>query len=120
MYRVLEALNTEDGLTGWWTDDVNRKDEVLYVNFPGVPKPFQLRRDQADENRVAWKNVGSKAGFVARFLGRRLACTYAITEYEPGRRMVMRTNEGPFPMKTAYTWERTVVTISGRVARPCR
>ncbi|WP_432173074.1 SRPBCC family protein [Streptomyces sp. Tue6028] len=56
---VLEALNTHDGLTGWWTNDVDRKEEVLYFNFPGVPEPFQLRRDQADENRVVWVNVGT-------------------------------------------------------------
>jgi hypothetical protein len=43
--------------------------------------------------------------FVASFLGRRLAYTYEVIEYEPGRRMVMRTADGPFPMETTYTWE---------------
>lgn len=49
--------------------------------------------------------VGSRMAFVARFLGRRLAHTYEITAYEPGRRLVMRTSEGPFPMETTYTWK---------------
>ncbi|MFF1338503.1 SRPBCC family protein [Streptomyces sp. NPDC058290] len=49
--------------------------------------------------------LGSRIAFVARFLGRRLAYTYEITAYEPGRRLVMRTSEGPFPMETTYTWE---------------
>ena len=49
--------------------------------------------------------VGSKMAFVARFLGRRLAYTYEVVEYEPGRRLVMSTAEGPFPMQTSYTWQ---------------
>lgn len=49
--------------------------------------------------------VGSRMRFVAHFLGRRLAYTYEVTEHDPGRRLVMRTAEGPFPMATTYTWE---------------
>ena len=51
--------------------------------------------------------VGSRVAFVAEFLGRRMAYTYEIAEFIPGRRLVMRTSEGPFPMETTYTWERT-------------
>jgi hypothetical protein len=42
--------------------------------------------------------------FTARFLGRDLTYTYKIVEHDPGRRLVMRTAEGPFPMETTYTW----------------
>lgn len=49
---------------------------------------------------------GSKVAFVARFLGRRLAYTYEVVEYEPRRKLVMRSADGPFPMETSYTWER--------------
>jgi hypothetical protein len=49
--------------------------------------------------------VGSTMGFVARFLGRRLEYTYRVVELEPGRRLVMRTEQGPFPMETTYLWE---------------
>jgi uncharacterized membrane protein len=75
--------------------------------------------------------VGSRMDFVATFLGRRLAYTYEVVELEPGRRMVMRTADGPFPMETTYTWEpvdpgRTRMTLRNRgrpsgfsrVARP--
>lgn len=60
--------------------------------------------------RVEWKSpkpaaVGSKIAFVARFLGRQLEYTYEVTEVVPGRRFVMRTAGGPFPMETTYTWE---------------
>jgi uncharacterized protein YndB with AHSA1/START domain len=59
---------------------------------------------------VAWRTeppvrVGSTMDFVAQFLGRRLAYTYEVVELEPGRRLVMRTADGPFPMETTYTWE---------------
>ena len=57
--------------------------------------------------------VGSKMDFVARFLGRRLAYTYEVVEFEPGERIVMRTAQGPFPMETTYTWS----TVDGDATR---
>jgi uncharacterized membrane protein len=46
----------------------------------------------------------ARVRFVARFLGRNLAYTYELVEYTPGARLVMRTEQGPFPMETTYTW----------------
>jgi uncharacterized protein YndB with AHSA1/START domain len=59
---------------------------------------------------VEWRTnrpveVGSRVDFVATFLGRRLAYTYEVLELAPGRRLVMSTSEGPFPMETSYVWE---------------
>jgi uncharacterized membrane protein len=59
---------------------------------------------------IEWKTpppvqVGSKMAFVASFLGRRMAYTYEVIDLAPGKRLVMRTAEGPFPMETTYTWE---------------
>ena len=51
--------------------------------------------------------IGARIAFVAHFLGKRLAYTYEIVEYEPGARLVMRTSQGPFPMATTYTWAAT-------------
>jgi uncharacterized protein YndB with AHSA1/START domain len=59
---------------------------------------------------VAWRSpkpltVGSRIAFVARFLGRQLEYTYEIREHVPGERLVMATEQGPFPMETTYVWE---------------
>ena len=65
-----------------------------YVNIDSAvwqtPKPLQ---------------IGSRIAFKAQFLGRELAYTYEIIEHIPGQKLVMRTQEGPFPMETSYTWE---------------
>jgi uncharacterized membrane protein len=58
---------------------------------------------------VEWRTeppfeVGSVVGFVARFLGRRMAYDYELVELDSGSRLVMRTQQGPFPMETTYTW----------------
>ena len=59
---------------------------------------------------VEWKTprplqIGSQIDFVAHFLGRRLAYTYEVVEFSPGRRLTMRTPGAPFPMETTYTWD---------------
>jgi uncharacterized membrane protein len=64
----------------------------------------------ANIQSVEWKTpppiaLGSRIAFVAKFAGRRLEYTYEVVELYPGKRFVMRTAEGPFPMETTYTWE---------------
>jgi uncharacterized membrane protein len=63
--------------------------------------------------------IGSKMAFTAQFLNRRLTYTYEVVDLVPGRRLVMRTAEGPFPMETTYTWDaagegRTRMTLRNR------
>ena len=59
---------------------------------------------------VEWKTakpltIGSQISFKAEFLGRKLAYTYEFVELIAGKKLVMKTSEGPFPMETTYTWE---------------
>ncbi len=59
---------------------------------------------------VGWRSppplsIGTRLGFVARFMGRELTYTYEVHELVPGERLVMRTAQGSFPMETTYTWE---------------
>ena len=65
----------------------------------------------ANIQSVRWRTppptaLGSRMEFEARFLGRRLTYTYEVVDLQPGRRLVMRTADGPFPMETLYTWEQ--------------
>ena len=48
--------------------------------------------------------VGSRVAFTARFLGRNLDYVYEIIEFVPGEKLTMRTSQGPFPMRTSYSW----------------
>ena len=71
--------------------------------------PANAPRWYANIATVEWETpppvaVGSRMAFVARFLGRRIAYTYEVVEYQPLQRLVMRTAQGPFPMETTYTW----------------
>jgi uncharacterized protein YndB with AHSA1/START domain len=61
---------------------------------------------------VEWKtarplSAGSRLAFVASFRGRELAYTYEVRELVDGERLVMSTEEGPFPMETTYAWSDT-------------
>ena len=73
---------------------------------------------------VEWKTpppmqIGSQVEFVARFLGRTLRYTYELAELVPADHLIMRTQQGPFPMETSYIWEpapndETLMTLRNR------
>ncbi len=72
-------------------------------------EPDNAPRWYTNIKAVTWKSprplaVGAQVEFVAEFLGRRLEYTYEVKELMPGERFVMETAEGPFPMRTTYTW----------------
>ena len=82
--EVAEFAADPDNATTWYED-------IKAVRWE-TPRPVQ---------------VGSRIAFEAQFLGRKLAYTYEVRELEPGVRLVMSTDAGPFPMETTYTWQDT-------------
>ena len=77
---------------------------------PTPPTPQTPQPGTRNITSIAWGTspplrAGSQVAFTARFLGRRLAYTYEITDFTPGQRLVMRTAQGPFAMETTYTWQ---------------
>ena len=95
-----------------------------YLNRDRDPAPAENRlppTPRDPDNASAWYEnikevqwqtspplaIGLRLAFVASFMGRRLAYTYEIVDLQPGKRLVMSTKEGPFPMETTYTWEDT-------------
>lgn len=75
-----------------------------YASDPSNAPEWYSNIDSVEWTSPPSVAVGSSATFVARFLGRRLEYTYEIVELDPGERLVMRTQSGPFPMETTYTW----------------
>ncbi len=97
----------------------SRDDVAAYASEPdNVPAWYENIAD------VTWESprplaVGTRIAFVAHFLNRRLAYIYEVTELVQGERLVMSTEEGPFPMQTTYTWDEladgtTLMTLRNR------
>ncbi len=104
------------------TDIVIRRPTAVVAAYAADPSNAPDWYDNIDS--VDWKTtpplqVGSQVEFVARFLGRTLRYTYEFSDFVAGERVVMRTQQGPFPMETTYVWapasdEATRMTLRNR------
>ncbi|MFB9325589.1 SRPBCC family protein [Paenibacillus aurantiacus] len=75
-----------------------------YAANPEHAPEWYVNIDSAAWVRGSRVEVGAQAAFKARFLGKDLSYVYEIAAYEPGKLLIMRTADGPFPMETTYTW----------------
>lgn len=99
-------------------------DRPLDVVASYAVDPTNAPQWYANISSVEWETppplaLGSRLGFLAHFLGRRLAYTYEVLDLVPGQRLVMATAQAPFPMETTYTWDadgdgRTHMTLRNR------
>jgi uncharacterized protein YndB with AHSA1/START domain len=81
---------------------------AAFAGDPGNAPSWYANIDSVEWVTEPPVRVGSRMTFVARFLGKRLEYTYQVLELVPGERLVMSTAEGPFPMRTTYTWAESV------------
>jgi uncharacterized membrane protein len=77
-----------------------------YAADPDHAPEWYVNIDSAEWLTEKPLDLDSQIAFKAKFLGRELSYVYRIEEYIPGEKLVMRTANGPFPMKTTYTWEK--------------
>ena len=89
--------------------DIDRPREVVagYAADPDHATTWYVNIKEVRWETAPPLAVGSRLAFVAQFLGRRLEYTYEVRLHDPGRRFVMSTEQGPFPMETTYLWEDT-------------
>ena len=55
---VRDALVTQRGIEGWWTDTASVPENVggrLALTFPNMPQPFDLELAEASGERIVWR-----------------------------------------------------------------
>ena len=82
-----------------------REEVAAYAADPANARAWYKNIESVEWETAPPVQLGSRLRFVARFLGRTLEYTYEVRELDPGRRFVMSTEQGPFPMETTYTWD---------------
>jgi hypothetical protein len=85
--------------------DVPCAEVAAYAGNPDNAPRWYQNIDTAEWLSEPPLRTGSQVRFSARFLGRTLTYTYQFVDVVPGKKLVMRTSQGPFPMETTYTWD---------------
>jgi uncharacterized protein YndB with AHSA1/START domain len=115
--KVVDALDTEAGIAGWWTPSVTfpgGAGSILQPSFSIAPKPFELLVDEVSDERVRWTSVGD---FPPHWVGTEVVLT--LTPTDDGTRVHFShdgwaSDEGPFP-SSALTWGMLMSSLKGYV-----
>jgi uncharacterized protein YndB with AHSA1/START domain len=76
---------------------------VASQNYP----KWSVNFEEAKQTSSGSVGVGTTVWFRRRFCGRRIEGTMEVTQYEPDRRLVVRSTLDPLPFQTWYTLEPT-------------
>ena len=112
---VTRAIASEEGIRGWWTEAAEVPSgvgEVMRLGFAMAPMPFELRTDEASEERVRWASVGA---FPPHWADTEIRWELADNPDGPGTRVLFRhagwpSDDGMFGM-TAYTWGQLMASL---------
>lgn len=90
---------------------------AAFAGDPGNAAAWFAGTEHVEWHTQPPARVGSRFTFVLKSL----RCEYAVTELEPGARLSMHTDDGPFPLDTTFTWEpheHGTLMIVTTLARP--
>ncbi len=116
--KILDALNTQEGIASWWTDGIQFPGGVgseMELSFPVAPMPFRLRVDEDGPDTVRWSNTGE---FPPHW--KDTTVTWALTPNKAGGTSVRfehdgwPNDEGGFGM-AALTWAQLQLTLKEHV-----
>ena len=86
---------------------INRPVEEVFAFMSDVEKAAQY--ESGVEERVLTSEgplgVGSAGRDISRFLGRRRESTWEVTEFEPNKRVAIKSTSGPIEYQGSYAWE---------------
>jgi uncharacterized protein YndB with AHSA1/START domain len=110
---IVEALDTQRGIAGWWTPTVEFPGgvgSVMKPSFATASIPFELTVDQVSEQCVKWSNSGD---FPPRWAGTTIEWT--LTPIGDGTLVRFShdgwtSDEGSFP-RSAMAWARLLDSL---------
>jgi uncharacterized protein YndB with AHSA1/START domain len=103
---IVEALDTAEGIAGWWTPTVEFSGgvgSVMQPSFAQAPLPFQLTVEEVSAQRVRWSSTGD---FPPHWVGTTI--TWTLNPENDGTLVHFShdgwaNDEGAFP-SSALTW----------------